>query len=227
MASKPSTKVKTSTIPKTNSSTENNEQMVLVREETSDVLLIIEYNKVSSINKVSKLVPGITVTCQNSSRERWRGTILAMGTEADCLKVMSMIEKDLQSTNNDTAESKTKENQKLQSTISIESKSSENVQFSEDHEDDIELSSALHIIEEEEKDKDDSLMETTDTSAVSTNSNDNKRSAEEDTNISHKRKKYSNYGLTVPYATNSAKEKECLYLQAQVNRYKQEWMRKQ
>ncbi len=55
-----------------------------------------------------------------------------------------------------------------------------------------------------------------------------KRPLEEiDTNSdSNKKKKKSGRVLTVPYSVYSAKEKECLTLLDEINRYQQTWMRK-
>ena len=53
-----------------------------------------------------------------------------------------------------------------------------------------------------------------------------KRPFDENTSGPNKKKTYSNKSLTVTYSTYSAKEQECLVLQSEVARYKQEWMRK-
>ncbi|CAF1510675.1 unnamed protein product, partial [Rotaria sordida] len=220
MTSKPNTKEKSSVAREKNISKENSEQMVLVREEISQVLMIIDSNKVSLINKTSKLIPGITVVWQGKSRERWRGPILAIGTEEHCLQVMDTIQKNLQDTNNDSVELKNKDKQNLQSTITIEPKTSEDKQSDEDGCE----QSILHVVEAEENERDASLLTTTDNSIISPSSISNKRPPEENDNISSKRKKNSHHGISVPYAVYSAKEKECLLLKAQVNQYEQEWM---
>ncbi|CAF3887793.1 unnamed protein product [Rotaria sordida] len=60
---------------------------------------------------------------------------------------------------------------------------------------------------------------------MSTISCGGKRSSEENVGSPNKRKhKQSKHGLTVPYSVYSAKEQECLVLQAQVATFKQEWM---
>jgi hypothetical protein len=61
---------------------------------------------------------------------------------------------------------------------------------------------------------------------VSTNSRGEKRTSEENITSPTRRKKQSKHGLTVPYSVYSAKEQECLALQAQVTTFEQEWMRK-
>lgn len=78
MASKPNIKSKV-VAREENISNEKDEQMVLIRDETSQILMIVEAAKVSLVNKVSKLTPEITVTWQNNARERWRGQILHIG----------------------------------------------------------------------------------------------------------------------------------------------------
>jgi hypothetical protein len=64
---------------KTVDRTKTNEQMLLIRDDASQLLMIVKSGKVSSINKVSKLTQGVTVTWQNQGRERWRGRILHIG----------------------------------------------------------------------------------------------------------------------------------------------------
>ncbi len=64
---------------------------------------------------------------------------------------------------------------------------------------------------------------------MSTASHGQKRAYEENLDGSTEPKikiKRSKYGLTVPYAVFSAKEQECLALQAELAKLKQEWMRK-
>ena len=56
-----------------------NEQMLLIRDENSQLLMIVEADKVSSVNKGSKLTSGVMVTWQDNGRERWRGQILHTG----------------------------------------------------------------------------------------------------------------------------------------------------
>ncbi len=54
-----------------------------------------------------------------------------------------------------------------------------------------------------------------------------KRTFDDDDGKASKPKvKRSKHGLTVPYSMYSTKEQECLALQVEVNKYKEEWMRK-
>ncbi|CAF1314621.1 unnamed protein product [Rotaria sordida] len=122
--------------------------MVLIRDEISQVLMIVEAAKVSSLNKVSKLTSGVTVTWQNNARKRWGGQILQIGNESECSKVMNTIEKNLESSDTDVAQSKKKEKHKLQSTITIEPTSPEHMQMDEEED---ENERQLHIVDEEEK----------------------------------------------------------------------------
>ncbi|CAF2829543.1 unnamed protein product [Rotaria sp. Silwood2] len=215
-------------------------QMVLLRDEISQILMIVEAAKVSSVGKVSKLAPGITATWQNNSRERWRSQILHIGTESDCSKVLNTIEKNIESRDTNVSESKKHGKHKLQSTITIEPKSVEPIQMNEDEKDENEQQ--LHILDEHENEQELklSLPATTDISTsmlyfclsvyqylylVSTISYGSKRSSEESFYSSNKQKK-SKHGLTVSYLVYPSKEQECLALQAQVATHKQEWMRK-
>lgn len=79
MASKASVKNKSGEYREKENGQRINEQMVLMRDETSQVLMMVDVNKVSTLQKGSKLTPGATVTWQGKSRERWRGPVLAIG----------------------------------------------------------------------------------------------------------------------------------------------------
>jgi hypothetical protein len=58
---------------------QKNQPMALLRDETTKMLVIVEVKKLSSFNKMSKIVPGITVNWQDSMKERYRGPILNIG----------------------------------------------------------------------------------------------------------------------------------------------------
>ncbi len=79
MVSKTNTKNKSNGVREQEKSEENHEQMVLVRDEASQAMIIVDAKKVSTVNKASKLSPGVTVMWQHSARERWRGSVLAIG----------------------------------------------------------------------------------------------------------------------------------------------------
>ena len=79
MVSKISVKEKTGGAREKENLEKNIEQMVLMRDEASQVIMVVDASKVSSVNKVSKLTPGVIIKWQGSSRERWRGPILAIG----------------------------------------------------------------------------------------------------------------------------------------------------
>jgi hypothetical protein len=53
-----------------------------------------------------------------------------------------------------------------------------------------------------------------------------KRSIQENTTVSTKKRKTFSGSLTVPYSTYSKKEQECLALESQIAYYRQSWMRK-
>ncbi len=73
MSSKKSVARKTSILK------EKNKQTVLRRDGTSQLLILGDVNKVSPVDTGSKLVPGVTVSWQDNTRQRWRGLILASG----------------------------------------------------------------------------------------------------------------------------------------------------
>ena len=54
-------------------------EMVLIRDSTSQALLIAPSDKVSSIKKGSKLIAGTIVTWRDASGERWHGPVLDIG----------------------------------------------------------------------------------------------------------------------------------------------------
>ncbi|CAF2790931.1 unnamed protein product [Rotaria sp. Silwood2] len=254
MSSKTATKEKTSNGREKKVSDEAIEEMVLMRDEASQALVIVSTRKVSSIKKVSKLVPGTIVTMQDASRERWRGPILDigkfyyclndsimtnffLGTEAQCAKTMTTIEKNLGISGKDTSMSKSKGGGKLQSTITVEGKDPEEVQSNHDEDDD---SGLLYIHDQEEEDENkqeegeidtqekennSSWLQATTISSISKSSRGEKRPCDENINDS-KKKKNSNKSLTVSYSMYSEKEQQCLVLQSQVTMYQQEWMRK-
>jgi hypothetical protein len=58
---------------------QKNQQMALIRDEISKMLMIVDVKKLLLFNKMSKAVTGTTVTWQDGSRERWRGPILVIG----------------------------------------------------------------------------------------------------------------------------------------------------
>ncbi|CAF3448897.1 unnamed protein product, partial [Rotaria sp. Silwood2] len=55
----------------------NRKIMVLVRDETSQIMSIADYKHVSLVNKSAKIEVGTAITWQNSSKERFRGVVLA------------------------------------------------------------------------------------------------------------------------------------------------------
>jgi hypothetical protein len=78
MASNSNGKSKTTDGAK-NDSTSQGEQMLLIRDDTTQLLMVVESSKISSANKSSKLTPGVSVSWRNSQRERWRGKVVHVG----------------------------------------------------------------------------------------------------------------------------------------------------
>ncbi|CAF2076923.1 unnamed protein product [Rotaria magnacalcarata] len=207
---------------------EKSEQMILMRDEASQSLVIVSADDVLSSNKASKLSAGIKIVCESGSDEPVFGPILAIGTQSECSKAMSTIKKTLGNTTDDTT--KTVESQPLQSTITVESQQAQSTitveqniskenHVNEDESSDINVS-ALYIVEEEETEENVSSVSV----AASTDSRGEKRSHEENATILDNRKKHSRGSLSVPYSTFSEKAKECLSLQAQVTYFQEEWM---
>ncbi|CAF3993860.1 unnamed protein product [Rotaria magnacalcarata] len=218
---------------------EKSEQMILMRDEASQSLVIVSADDVLSSNKASKLSAGIKIVCESGSDEPVFGPILAIGTQLECSKAMSTIKKTLGNTTDDTT--KTVESQPLQSTITIESHpvqstitvesqpaqstitveqniSKEN-HVNEDESSDTNIST-LYIVDEEETEENISSVSI----AASTNSRGEKRSHDENSTNLDNRKKHSRGSLSVPYSTFSEKAKECLSLQAQITYFQEEWM---
>ncbi|CAF4418789.1 unnamed protein product [Rotaria socialis] len=218
---------------------EKSEQMILMRDEASQSLVIVSADDVLSSNKASKLSAGIKIVCESGSDEPVFGPILAIGTQLECSKAMSTIEKTLGNTTDDTT--KTVESQPLQATITIESHpvqstitvesqpaqstitveqniSKEN-HVNEDESSDTNIST-LYIVDEEETEENISSVSI----AASTNSRGEKRSHDENSTNLDNRKKHSRGSLSVPYSTFSEKAKECLSLQAQITYFQEEWM---
>ncbi|CAF1369641.1 unnamed protein product [Rotaria magnacalcarata] len=207
---------------------EKSEQMILMRDEASQSLVIVSADDVLSSNKASRLSAGIKIVCESGSDEPVFGPILAIGTQSECSKAMSTIKKTLGNTTDDTT--KTVESQPLQSTITVESQQAQSTitveqniskenHVNEDESSDINVS-ALYIVEEEETEENVSSVSV----AASTDSRGEKRSHEENATILDNRKKHSRGSLSVPYSTFSEKAKECLSLQAQVTYFQEEWM---
>jgi hypothetical protein len=170
-------------------------------------------------------------------------TNLFLGTEDECANLIATIENNLENiSNNKINSTKNKEKQPIQSTITVGSNGSEEVVMDDDQDDD-NNSSQLGIMDDEEEEVNSSMAKTTTTSTspglflslffgylnllrLESTSVRDKRPREECTSKTNKRKKHSSGLLTVPYNVFSAKEKECLSLQAKVARYEQEYMRK-
>lgn len=58
---------------------ENQEQFVLIRDETSNLLMLNTSNKVVPAKKDEPLGLGNVVSWQDNNRQRWRGPVLAIG----------------------------------------------------------------------------------------------------------------------------------------------------
>ena len=61
------------------SSSEVEQQVLLIRDDATKVLMIIDIKKVLSAKKKGRITPGDMVAWQNNGRERWRGVVLAIG----------------------------------------------------------------------------------------------------------------------------------------------------
>ena len=64
---------------KDNLAKSSNDQAVLIRDESTQILMIVGLEKVSTGQKKRQIVPGTVVSWQNSPRERWRGAVLFVG----------------------------------------------------------------------------------------------------------------------------------------------------
>jgi len=73
MASKPNS------TRKKNNEKEKNDTTVLIRDDTTQILMLGDASKVLSIKKGVKLADGVIVSWQDNNRQRWRGPILAIG----------------------------------------------------------------------------------------------------------------------------------------------------
>ncbi|UJR29617.1 hypothetical protein I4U23_017165 [Adineta vaga] len=226
---------KSTSTRKKNIEKENEEQMVLIRDETSEVLMLVDSSKALPVKKGTQLAPGIVVSWQDNNRQRWRGPVLTFGTESHCSKIMSTIKRN--SIINDPEDTIPKENEgpKPKSTIVIESRDTEQVLVNEEESNELseiystdnenDKSSQDEMNDEEEIDEDTKaknspLIQTTDNPS----SNRLKRRSQENSTSSTKKKKFSTSSLTVPYATYSKLEQKCLRLEAQLARYEQEYM---
>jgi hypothetical protein len=61
------------------SSSEVDQQTLLIRDDATKVLMIVDIKKVSPAKKKGRISPGEMVAWQNNDRERWRGVVLAIG----------------------------------------------------------------------------------------------------------------------------------------------------
>ncbi|CAF4333353.1 unnamed protein product [Rotaria sp. Silwood2] len=214
----------------------NRKIMVLVRDETSQIMSIVDYKHVSLVNKSAKIEVGTAITWQNSSKERFRGVVLALGsykcnpiewiiriflgTESECSSAMFIIENNI---TNQTIEANKSQRIPLQSSITIEENIDE--QNSIDKKLDGVSGQSLDTDDEEEQERDTSSFTTNDESLVKSNSSGKRTLAQIDlnSNVNQKIKKPRG-GVSVPFSVYSSKEKECLLLQERINVYEQIWM---
>ncbi|CAM4838130.1 unnamed protein product [Rotaria magnacalcarata] len=198
---------------------EKSEQMVLICDEASQTLMIVNAEEVLSLNKISKVDTGMQITWYDDSDEQIIGPILAI----ECTKAMATIKKTLGITKENITKPNTEEQQPLHSTITIEDNNIPHSQLHDDESRDSH-SSAVHIMEDEETQENSSLVPTSDNSNTQKSSRGEKRRSEELSTNANNRKKLSNASLSVSYPIFSAKEQECLALQGELDYYKQEWM---
>ncbi|CAF1213472.1 unnamed protein product [Rotaria sordida] len=198
----------------------NRKIMVLVRDETSQIMSIVDYKNVSLVNKSAKLEVGTAITWQNSSKERFRGVVLAVGTESECLSAVFIIENNI---TDQTIEANKSQRIPLQSSITIEENIDE--QKSIDKKLDGVSGQSLDTDDEEGQERDTSSFTTNDESLVKSNSSGKRPLAQIDlnSNVNQKIKKPRGV-VSVPFSVYSSKEKECLLLQERINVYEQTWM---
>jgi hypothetical protein len=60
-------------------SLEADEKALLIRDDLTKVLMIVDIKKVLSGKKNGRITPGDIVVWQNNARDRWRGEVLAIG----------------------------------------------------------------------------------------------------------------------------------------------------
>jgi hypothetical protein len=70
---------KTNINQKNDAGKENQDQLVLIRDETSQLLMLASATKAIPVKKGDQLVLGNVVSWQDNNRQRWRGPILAVG----------------------------------------------------------------------------------------------------------------------------------------------------
>ena len=75
----PKNATKKSHVPEREDSVEQTEDMMLIRDDVSLSLMIVNAKEVLSINRVSKLRVGMTIIWQNDGKEQRKGQILAIG----------------------------------------------------------------------------------------------------------------------------------------------------
>ena len=90
-------------------SLEADQKALLIRDDLTKVLMIVDIKKVLSGKKNGRITPGDIVVWQNNARDRWRGEVLAIGeslsldgrwgdidpfsgSEEHCLRTMETIE---------------------------------------------------------------------------------------------------------------------------------------